>query len=320
MIDLTRALLYSHRMGLVHCDLKAENVFLTKSNQIKLGDFGMAKIKNYTKISSDNSSIDSFSSNSGEKDNFVGTYLYSSPEIIFENKFSKESDYWALGVILYHLCNLELPFYEKSLRRTIKSIDLNKPKPVNPQYSQELRDIINQLLNKDPAKRINLDSILNSQLVSDHIKFQNQNDFHCPLSKKLEISKKSLKNDFENCKMYKNSNFITNEFISKLNEKCSDVFSPNESLVLERKTDMNIQNEFNKEDMNWVRERMSIRSSFAFGNRNYHQKNTLEKSFDPSYYILDSQKSKALKNNDNINDQSCLFGNNIHISKIINRK
>jgi NIMA (never in mitosis gene a)-related kinase len=79
----------------LHRDLKGQNIFLTCSNRIKLGDFGIARVlnKTYEKAKT-----------------MVGTPYYLSPEIIENKPYSFKSDIWSLGVILYELCTLRPPF------------------------------------------------------------------------------------------------------------------------------------------------------------------------------------------------------------------
>lgn len=79
----------------LHRDIKPANVFLDSDNNVKLGDFGLAKIMN-------------------EKDNFtktfVGTPLYMSPELVRNKKYNTKSDVWALGCLIYELSALKAPF------------------------------------------------------------------------------------------------------------------------------------------------------------------------------------------------------------------
>lgn len=80
-----------HSKNVLHRDLKAANVFLTKHRFVKIGDFGISKILNTTSAKT-----------------FVGTPYYLSPEICSNQPYEFSSDIWALGCILYEMCTLKV--------------------------------------------------------------------------------------------------------------------------------------------------------------------------------------------------------------------
>jgi NIMA (never in mitosis gene a)-related kinase len=89
------ALKHCHDRKILHRDLKAENVFLTRKGLCKLGDFGISKVLSGTR---------------SRAMSIVGTPYYLSPEILNNNPYNMKTDIWALGVLLYELTALSRPF------------------------------------------------------------------------------------------------------------------------------------------------------------------------------------------------------------------
>lgn len=90
-----------HDRKILHRDIKGQNIFLTKNNTIKLGDFGIARVLNKTQ---------------DKARTVVGTPYYLSPEIIENKPYSFKSDVWSMGVLLYEMCALTPPFNANSLQ------------------------------------------------------------------------------------------------------------------------------------------------------------------------------------------------------------
>ena len=89
-----------HRRKVIHRDIKTQNVFLTSSNTIKVGDFGISKVlESSTQVAM----------------TVVGTPYYMAPEACLSNPYTSKSDIWALGVIIYELCTLKQPFQADNL-------------------------------------------------------------------------------------------------------------------------------------------------------------------------------------------------------------
>jgi NIMA (never in mitosis gene a)-related kinase len=215
----------------------------------------------------------------------MGTPLFSSPEILTKNEFSEKSDAWAVGVILYHLCCLRLPFSEKSYRRIIEAIKTKSPGPIPPQYSTDLQTIISRLLDKNPETRASVHDILNMSFVKNLGDIDNPSSFKTQKEKSCDfkISQKSLKNDFENLRIYKNSNFMSKDVLEKLEKERnwdsesdsnsnsnSNMLEMNESMVIENKNDSTMGNQLRNEDINWLRERMSVAGSLKTSIRKLH--------------------------------------------------
>jgi serine/threonine protein kinase len=95
-------------------------------------------------------------------DNPVGTPYYLAPEIWREKKYSKESDIWALGVILYELLHYKKPFPANDKDELIEKV-YNKPfNKIRSGISTPLQHLINIMLKKDPTKRPSIEEIIMS--------------------------------------------------------------------------------------------------------------------------------------------------------------
>ena len=144
--NLIMALKYLHEeKNIVHCNLTTENIFLTDKLEVKLGDFGLAK-----RITSDY-----IPSNNG------GTVYYMSPESFKTSKCSYKIDIWAIGIIIYNLLTGKVPFYGKEREETKqKIISENFDFPPDIVISEVAKDLIEQILKKDPKERPTLNQIL----------------------------------------------------------------------------------------------------------------------------------------------------------------
>jgi NIMA (never in mitosis gene a)-related kinase len=89
------AIKHCHDKKILHRDLKSQNLFLTKVGILKLGDFGIARVLSDTR---------------SKARTVIGTPYYLSPEIIRSEGYSFKSDIWSLGVLLYEIAALQVPF------------------------------------------------------------------------------------------------------------------------------------------------------------------------------------------------------------------
>ena len=113
--EILQGLYYLHKNRVLHRDLKTLNIFLTKDNHIKIGDFGVSK-----KLINNN--IYAYT--------FVGTPYYLSPEICQNKAYDEKSDVWSLGVIIYELITLNKPFDSQSQMGLFMKILKVKPAPI----------------------------------------------------------------------------------------------------------------------------------------------------------------------------------------------
>jgi serine/threonine-protein kinase len=132
----------AHRMGIVHRDLKPSNIFITNTHEVKLMDFGVAKILD--------------SKTNTQSGSMIGTLMYISPEQIKGNDADFRSDIYTLGVSLYQAVTGVLPFEKKTDYEYMNAHLHEQPLPptaLQPAIPQELEDIILKAINKDPDQR-----------------------------------------------------------------------------------------------------------------------------------------------------------------------
>lgn len=139
------AVKHIHEKKILHRDLKSGNIFLTSTGIVKLGDFGIAK---------------SLCNTLEKAKTVIGTPYYLSPEIIMNKPYSFKSDIWSLGVLLYEMCVLKMPFDAKSMPMlTLKIIKAEYMK-LPSTFSIEMNELIKSLLTVDHKKRPNIDQVL----------------------------------------------------------------------------------------------------------------------------------------------------------------
>jgi serine/threonine protein kinase len=132
----------AHRMGIVHRDLKPSNIFITNTHEVKLMDFGVAKILD--------------SKENTQAGSMIGTLMYISPEQITGHDADFRSDIYTLGITLYQAVTGVLPFEKKTDYEYMNAHLHEQPLPptsLQPSIPQELEDIILKAINKDPDKR-----------------------------------------------------------------------------------------------------------------------------------------------------------------------
>jgi polo-like kinase 1 len=153
IFQIVNSLKYLHQNRIIHRDLKLGNLFLSDKMELKLGDFGLA-----AKLEFDNE----------KRHTVCGTPNYIAPEIL-ENKIghSYEVDVWSLGVVIYTLIIGRPPFETPEVKSTYKKIKMCAYTfPEHIPLSENVKNIVQRILQTDPAKRPSLDEIITHPFIN----------------------------------------------------------------------------------------------------------------------------------------------------------
>eukprot|EP00698_Gefionella_okellyi_P005407 TRINITY_DN14959_c0_g1_i1.p1 TRINITY_DN14959_c0_g1~~TRINITY_DN14959_c0_g1_i1.p1 ORF type:complete len:738 (-),score=146.49 TRINITY_DN14959_c0_g1_i1:113-2326(-) len=154
-VQMCLALKFVHDRKILHRDLKTQNVFLTKNDIVKLGDFGVARVL----------------SGSVEMANtMIGTPYYLSPELCENKPYDYKSDIWALGCVLYEMTTLKHAFDAKDMCALVIKILKGSYPPIPEQYSVDLQTLIAAMLSKDATSRPTIVEILQLPFIMTSMK------------------------------------------------------------------------------------------------------------------------------------------------------
>ena len=154
-IQVARGLVAAHEKGIVHRDLKLENLFLTKEGHVKILDFGIAKLMDHSGVQGLDSTDAAFARHTLEGA-VMGTASYMSPEQARGGPVDHRSDIFSLGVILYELVTGQRAFDRRSIPETLNAIINEEPVPpseLNPHISHGLERTMLHSLEKNPDDR-----------------------------------------------------------------------------------------------------------------------------------------------------------------------
>lgn len=144
------ALKYLHKRNIIHRDIKPQNMFLTKADDLRIGDFGISK---------------ELGNKRAVVEQTIGTPYYLSPEICTRRLYSFASDMWALGCVVFELTALHVPFEAQHITSLIKKITSGIV-PVVPQaYSSELRQLVSSLLCQDHKRRPSAADVVQGTII-----------------------------------------------------------------------------------------------------------------------------------------------------------
>jgi serine/threonine protein kinase/lipopolysaccharide biosynthesis regulator YciM len=151
--QIVTAVAFAHSHGIIHRDLKPGNIMLTPEGQIKILDFGLAKVVHQKQNS--NAATDS-RGNFSQNGLIIGTVSYMAPEQLRGEKVDYRTDIFSVGIILYELLAQKNPFNRKSQAETIAAILGDEPstlEKLKPDFPIRLIKLVEKCLKKDPEKR-----------------------------------------------------------------------------------------------------------------------------------------------------------------------
>ena len=149
--ELCFAVKYLHKTkGIIHRDIKLDNVLLDENCHVRLSDFGFSTI-----VEDDQPHMRTA----------CGTPAYAAPEMITRDAYTNKTDVWSLGVLLYHLLTGNLPFQGPNIQECMQSILYDEPL-FHENMSFECRDLLIHMLDKNQETRYDITEVLSHPLIA----------------------------------------------------------------------------------------------------------------------------------------------------------
>ncbi|MCI0494139.1 serine/threonine-protein kinase [candidate division KSB1 bacterium] len=180
-IQIAEGLCEAHSKGVIHRDIKPSNIMVVEKGQVKITDFGLARLTRGVKITKDGKTL--------------GTVAYISPEQARGEEVDQRSDIWSLGVVLYEMIAGKLPFEGENEVAMLIAVLNNEPKPIS-EWRNDVPAELEKIIFKCLAKEKDYRYQATDQLWNDFKKMKqpidsfrdNAQPFHRP--RRIKVSTK----------------------------------------------------------------------------------------------------------------------------------
>jgi serine/threonine protein kinase len=148
--EILLGLVHIHSKGIIHRDLKTENIFIDKSGTIKIGDFG---------------EIAQLTLEQDQKCSIRGSPYWMAPEVCRGSPYTTLSDIWSLGIIIYELTQGRPPYTRLPYNQVFTEIIANPPPCIGSKWTEKFKSFAEMCLQKNPIARSSPHQLLNTPLI-----------------------------------------------------------------------------------------------------------------------------------------------------------